>query len=85
MNLKGDEANLADEPAVEKVYREDLALQTCDKCKGLKRQALVLHSICHPHAPTWVRYEEGRCVISCSVCKGDVVELMLQEKNLRAN
>lgn len=58
--------------------REDLDLLTCaaDGCTSdAAHDALFLHARCHMAAPLWVEYKHGNLLVTCSVCKKEVVTI----------
>lgn len=58
--------------ALDRVLADGCAAEGCDHGHG---GPLYFHSVCHPDAPTWAKYEDGEVVIECAECGKRVVAI----------
>lgn len=45
--------------------------ETCKLCDA-SSSVVYLHSICHPEAPTWAKWNSDALIIECAECKKEV-------------
>jgi hypothetical protein len=61
---------------MDKLDLDLLASRGCQGCgKPVHEHGFYFHSKCHPNAPAWIFYQDGRLRVECAVCRTRIAEV----------